>query len=254
MRVKKVRLDRPNTVFVLPSLFSIINLFFGFKSVILTFHGRYRAAAFWIILAAVMDGLDGIVARATKSSSDFGVELDSLSDSVSFGLATSVLLYFWGMKQAGGPGVFFSFLFLTAGLLRLARYNIRTKVLTDRRHYQGLTVPSAAIFMSAVVNYHSAPLETVGQAVMLMALTVAIALCMVSTLPYPNYIKLVTGRRIDVKSAFFMAVTVAAILFYPRIAILVIFGINVFSGPAVALARTLRKPAGKKRELPDVQH
>ncbi|HSA96591.1 MAG TPA: CDP-alcohol phosphatidyltransferase family protein, partial [Acidobacteriota bacterium] len=139
---------------VLPSLFSLTNLFFGFMSILLTFQGRYRPAAVLIIIAALMDGLDGLVARATHTPSDFGIELDSLADAVSFGLATSILLYYWGLEMAGPPAVFFSFVFLTAGVLRLARYNVRTKVLSDRKHYQGLTVPSAAIFMCAIVNFH----------------------------------------------------------------------------------------------------
>ena len=133
---------------VIPSLFSLTNLFFGFLSVLLTFHGRYRTAALLIIIAAFMDGLDGLVARATHTPSDFGIELDSLADAVSFGLATSILLYYWGMEMAGPPAVFFSFVFLTAGVLRLARYNVHSHVPSDRKHYQGLTVPSAAMFMA----------------------------------------------------------------------------------------------------------
>jgi CDP-diacylglycerol--serine O-phosphatidyltransferase len=140
---------------VLPSLFSLTNLFFGFMSVLLTFHGRYRVAALLIIIAALMDGLDGLVARATHTPSDFGIELDSLADAISFGLATSILLYYWGMEMAGPPAVFFSFVFLTAGVLRLARYNVRSRVPSDRKHYQGLTVPSAAMFMAAIVNFPS---------------------------------------------------------------------------------------------------
>jgi CDP-diacylglycerol--serine O-phosphatidyltransferase len=106
---------------VLPSLFSLTNLFFGFMSVLLTFQGRYRMAALLIIIAALMDGLDGLVARATNTPSDFGIELDSLADAISFGLATSLLLYYWGMAMAGPPAVFFRFIFLTAGVRRLAR-------------------------------------------------------------------------------------------------------------------------------------
>jgi len=118
MRSKRVQTG----VSVLPSLFSLTNLFFGFMSVLLTFQGRYRAAAILIIIAALMDGLDGLVARATHTPSEFGVELDSLADAVSFGLATSILLYFWGMETAGTPAVFFSFVFRDAvGLLDLAR-------------------------------------------------------------------------------------------------------------------------------------
>jgi CDP-diacylglycerol--serine O-phosphatidyltransferase len=246
MKVKKLQ----KGIFLLPSLFTLTNLFFGFMSILLTYHGRYRMAAFWIIVAAVMDGMDGIVARATKAPSDFGIELDSLSDSVSFGLATSVLLYFWGMKLAGTPGVFFSFLFLTAGVLRLARYNVRTRVLPDRKHYQGLTVPSAAIFMSSIVIFHPAPLETRELAFGLAVLTVLIALCMVSTFPYRNYMKVRHSHRIDILTALLLAVTLAGLVFYPRIILLTLTGINVLSGPTVALARVLKKSRPRKKRVP----
>ncbi|MGA2362653.1 MAG: CDP-diacylglycerol--serine O-phosphatidyltransferase [Candidatus Aminicenantales bacterium] len=247
MKTKKLH----KGIYLVPSLFTLTNLFFGFMSILLTYHGRYRMAALWIVVAALMDGMDGLVARAMKAPSDFGIELDSLSDAVSFGLATSVLLYFWGMKLAGPPAIFFSFLFLTAGVLRLARYNIRTKSLPDRKHYQGLTVPSAAIFMGSLVIFHPAPLETRELAIGLIALTFLVALCMVSTFPYRNYTKVLQGRRIDILTALLAAVSIAGLIFYPRVALLVLTGLNVLSGPATVLARAgkkglKRKPAAKE--------
>ena len=235
-------------VMVLPSLFSLTNLFFGFMSVLLTFQGRYRMAAFLIIIAALMDGLDGLVARATHTPSDFGVELDSLADAVSFGLATSVLLYFWGMEMAGPPAVFFSFIFLTAGVLRLARYNVRSRVPSDRKHYQGLTVPSAAMFMAAVVNFHPLPLATRQSGFLVAVLTLLVSLCMVSTFPYRNFVKAFIGQRIEIRSALFLAVSLFGVLFYTRIFLLLYFGLNVLSGPTAALFRALRKQPRKKPE------
>jgi CDP-diacylglycerol--serine O-phosphatidyltransferase len=247
MKTKKLQ----KGIYLIPSLFTLTNLFFGFMSILLTYHGRYRMAALWIVVAALMDGMDGLVARAMKAPSDFGIELDSLSDAVSFGLATSVLLYFWGMKLAGPPAIFFSFLFLTAGVLRLARYNVRTKSLPDRRHYQGLTVPSAAIFMGSLVIFHPAPLETRELAIGLIALTFMVTLCMVSTFPYRNYMKVMQGRRIDILTALLAAVSFAGLIFYPRVALLVLTGLNVLSGPATVLTRAAkkglkRKPAAKE--------
>jgi len=233
---------------VLPSLFSLTNLFFGFMSVLLTFHGRYRMAATLIIVAALMDGLDGLVARATHTPSDFGIELDSLADAVSFGLATSILLYFWGMEMAGPPAVFFSFVFLTAGVLRLARYNVRSRVPSDRKHYQGLTVPSAAMFLAAVVNFHPAPLATRESGFFVAVLTLLIALCMVSTFPYRNFIRAFIGHRIDIRTALIVAVCLFGALFYPRYFFLLFFGLNVLSGPTLALVRALKKRPRKKTE------
>ena len=240
-------------IFVVPSLFTLANLFLGFLSILLTYHGRYYAAAFLLVVAALMDGMDGLVARALKVPSDFGIELDSLSDAVSFGLATSVLLYFWGMKLAGTPAVFFSFLFLTAGVLRLARYNVRTKSLPDRKHYQGLTVPSAAIFMGSLDIFHPSPLETRELAFGLAVLTVLIALCMVSTFPYRNYMKVRGSHKIDILTVLLLAVTLAGFIFYPRLVLLFFTGLNVLSGPVTILVRAVRKSLKKKtaaKEIP----
>jgi hypothetical protein len=95
--LKKKRQD----LYFLPSLLSIISVFFGFMSIVSSLHAHYSWAAFWIILAAMMDGLDGIIARATHSASEFGTQIDSLADTFSFGAAPSILLYLWGMQSAG---------------------------------------------------------------------------------------------------------------------------------------------------------
>jgi CDP-diacylglycerol--serine O-phosphatidyltransferase len=238
----------PPGINLVPSLFSLTNLFFGFMSVLMTFHGRYRTAALLIIIAALMDGLDGLVARATHTPSDFGVELDSLADAVSFGLATSLLLYYWGMEMAGPPAIFFSFVFLTAGVLRLARYNVRSHMPSDRKHYQGLTVPSAAMFMGSVVNFHPVPLATRESGFLVAVLTLTLSLFMVSTIPYRNYIKAFMSRRIDTRTALFVAVSLFGVLFYTRYFLLLFFGLNVLSGPVAALVRAVRKHPRKKAE------
>ncbi len=232
---------------VLPSLFSLTNLFFGFMSILLTFHGRYRMAAFLIIVAALMDAFDGLVARATHTPSDFGIELDSLADAVSFGLATSVLIYYWGMEMAGPPAVFFGFVFLCAGVLRLARYNVRSHVPSDRKHYQGLTVPSAAIFMASIVNFHPVPLAARESGFLIALVTLVVSLFMVSTFPYPNFIKALMSRRVNIRTGLVAAVSLFAVLFYTRYFLLVFFGLNVLSGPVSALFKAARKQPKKKR-------
>jgi CDP-diacylglycerol--serine O-phosphatidyltransferase len=244
MKVKKPHYG----INVLPSLFSLTNLFFGFMSILLTFQGRYKQAAVLIIIAALMDGLDGVVARATNTPSDFGIELDSLADAISFGVATSVLLYYWVMEMAGPPAVFFSFVFLTSGVLRLARYNVRTKVPSDRKHYQGLTVPSAAMFMAAIVNFHPAPLAARSSGFLVAVATLLVSLCMVSTIPYRNYVKALLGHRIDIRNALIVAISLFGVLFYQRYFLLIFFGLNVLSGPTFAFSKLFKKHPRKKSE------
>lgn len=227
--------------FLLPSIFSITKVFFGFISLISCFHARYGWAAFWIILAAVMDGLDGIVARSTGTQSDFGTQLDSLSDAFSFGAAPCILLYFWGLQVAGTAGALFSFIFLTAGILRLARYNVTQKSQESRKHYVGLTVPSASMFLASLIFLYPHPLETKLAAAGLALVVTFVSFCMVSTIRYRNFLGFNFRKRISLKTALALAVIIGGLIFYTRIFLLCFFSVNVLSGPADALVRLLRR-------------
>jgi len=235
-------------IYFLPSLFTLANLFFGFLSLTATFYGKYRWAALWIVIAAALDGLDGLVARATKTQSEFGVQLDSLADAVSFAAATSLLVYFWGLKTAGPAGVFFSFLFAAGGVLRLARYNIKTKSQIDRRYYMGLTVPSAGIFIASLVLIHPAPLYQRPTAFYLAGLVFIVSLLMVSTLRYRNFVTFFINRPIDIKSSLLMAVILSGLLFRPRYFLLIFFTCNILYGPVDYLVTSFRKKLLKKHQ------
>jgi CDP-diacylglycerol--serine O-phosphatidyltransferase len=249
----KIKQTVPRLYF-LPSLFTLTNVFFGFMSLTSTFYGRYRWAALWIIIAAVLDGLDGLVARATKTTSDFGIQLDSLADAVSFATATSVLIYFWGLKIIGPAGGFFSFLFIVGGLLRLARYNIRTKNLPDRRFYQGLTVPSAAIFLASLVIFHPSPNYENLTAVFLAGIVLIVSLLMVSTLRYRNFISIFQNRPIDIKSGLLLAMIIAALIFRPKYFLLIFSTLNVLAGPVdFLLVRLRKKLLARKTERENAQ-
>jgi len=234
-------------VFLLPSLFTLTNLYLGYLSIAATFEGRYRWAAIYIIIAAVMDGLDGLVARLIKATSDFGIQLDSLADTVSFGLATSFLIYIWGLWPTGAKMPFISFLFLTAGVLRLARYNIRTKSQTDRKTYQGLTVPSAAMFMASLVFAHPEPLETRPPAFLIGLLVVIISFFMVSTMRYPNLLSFSPRKKVDAKSLLIVAVFLGGLFLHADIFLVAFFTLNVLSGPALALAKLLQQNTRRRK-------
>lgn len=234
-------------VYLLPSLFTLTNLYLGYLSVAATFDGRYRMAAVYILIAAAMDGLDGLVARLIKGSSDFGIQLDSLADTVSFGLATSLLVHIWGLRPTGAHMPFVSFLFLTAGVLRLARYNIRTKSQGDRKTYQGLTVPSAAIFMASLVYAHPEPLETRPLALLAGLLVVIMSFFMVSTMRYPNLLSFSPRKRVDAKSILVLAVFLGGLFLYTEIFLVAFCTLNVLSGPALALAGLLRQNSRRRK-------
>src|ERR1700739_4935016 len=140
-RLSRERLSRG--VSVLPTLFTVGNLFCGYLSIWCSIRGTFETAAYLVIVAAVLDALDGRIARMTNSASEFGEEYDSLADLVSFGVAPAVLAYSWGLADFPRPGFVASFLFVVCGSMRLARFNIQTKV-ADKRYFVGLPIPAAA--------------------------------------------------------------------------------------------------------------
>lgn len=170
---------------VIPNLFTITNLFCGFASIVHTIEHDFKQAAAMIVLGGVFDALDGVMARLTNSSSEFGVELDSLSDVVTFGVAPSVLVYVLFGYTMNPLGMLLSAMPAMFGALRLARFNVQL-VGFDKNYFRGLPVPSAAFLIVSYVYFYfdaASPhwwLSGAG----LMALTIVVSLIMVSTIKY----------------------------------------------------------------------
>lgn len=177
---------------VVPSLFTILNAFCGFLSIIEASQGNIAQAAWLIVLAGVFDSLDGVMARITKSCSQFGVELDSLSDVVSFGLAPSYMVYVAYLHTLGTLGMLIAAMPLAMGAIRLARFNVQL-VGFDKDHFNGMPIPMQAITVCAfLLEYYvdGAGLSPVN-ATVLVWLVIGLSLLMVShikydTLPKPS--------------------------------------------------------------------
>ncbi len=137
-------------VYLLPNLITAAGIFAGFYVIIATTDGHYERAAWFILLAAIFDGLDGKVARLTGTSSKFGVELDSLADVISFGVAPGVLLYDWALRPFGNLGWLAAFLYVICGALRLARFNVQVSTVESRR-FVGMPIPAAACIVATCV-------------------------------------------------------------------------------------------------------
>jgi CDP-diacylglycerol--serine O-phosphatidyltransferase len=135
---------------VVPSLFTVLNMFSGFMSIVHASRDEFIPACWFIILAAGFDALDGIMARITKSTSQFGVEIDSLSDVVSFGAAPAFLVYQFSLRSLDGLGIFLSSLLMIFAGLRLARFNVQL-VGFDKDHFVGLPVPVSAITVASFI-------------------------------------------------------------------------------------------------------
>ena len=170
---------------VVPSLFTVLNMFSGFMCIIHASRGEFLPAAWFIVLAAGFDALDGIMARITRSSSAFGVEIDSLSDVVSFGAAPAFLVYQVYLSQLGSLGIFLSSLLMVFGGLRLARFNVQL-IGFDKDHFVGLPIPVSALTVASFVMNYNVPgggMSPEAGAV-LPWMTVVLGLLMVSKVRY----------------------------------------------------------------------
>jgi len=197
---------------VVPSLFTVLNMFSGFMSIVHASRNDFIPACWFIILAAGFDALDGIMARITKSTSQFGVEIDSLSDVVSFGAAPAFLVYQFSLHSLDGLGIFLSSLLMIFAGLRLARFNVQL-VGFDKDHFVGLPVPVSAItaasFVFNAVN-GTEPFRSFASDI-LPWLSVVLALLMVSKVRYDTLPK-ISPRAIRKEPWKFLFFTLAVVV------------------------------------------
>lgn len=172
-------------IYIVPNFVTTANMFCGFYSIIASIHGDFVTGAWAILAASIFDMLDGRIARLAKATSQFGVEYDSLSDLMSFGVAPAILLYLWGLEPFGRLGWAAAFLFMACGALRLARFNVRAAT-APKNFFQGLPIPMAAGMVATFVIFCQAMGWTEMQFTMLL-LSFALASLMVSTIPFPSF-------------------------------------------------------------------
>jgi len=201
-------------IYALPALFTAGNVFCGFLSLDASSRGAYDLAAMLVFVAALLDGLDGRVARWTNTTSAFGEQLDSLADVVSFGVAPAFLVHQWGLAPFGRAGLLVSFLFAVCGALRLARFNVQIHVV-DKRHFVGLPIPSAAGALCGLI--WSVPREALTDPLrgLFVGITAALAFLMVSTFRYRSF-KDVDRRTRRGRFYFLLFATVLALVYWLR--------------------------------------
>lgn len=197
-------------VYLLPNTITLCGMFSGFFAIISALNGHYLHAAWAIILANIFDGLDGWIARLTNTSTRFGIELDSLSDLVAFGVAPSILLYKWALMPFGRLGWAAAFLFVACGALRLARFNIQTGA-PGSKAFKGMPIPGAAtVLASVVIFYYEFWTGVPEKSFFFPAITILLALLMVSTLRYHG-VKEIDFRE---KKPFWVLIVFVLILFF----------------------------------------
>jgi CDP-diacylglycerol--serine O-phosphatidyltransferase len=234
-------------VYVLPALFTVGNIFCGWLSIDAAFSGHFDRAAMLVFLAAILDGLDGRVARMTNTSSAFGEQLDSLADVVSFGVAPAFLVYRWALVDFGRAGLFVSFLFVVCGACRLARFNVQVHVV-DKRYFVGLPIPSAAGALCGLIWVLPDPLPSLELKAVFIAVTVVLGYLMVSTLRYRSF------KDVDLKSRRsrmlvpIVAIILASIAYLQEIALTVLLVVFALSGPVARLVSLVRAGRPKRTD------
>ncbi|GAB4215368.1 MAG: CDP-diacylglycerol--serine O-phosphatidyltransferase [Sandaracinaceae bacterium] len=257
-----MRFDLKKALFILPNLFTLSSIFCGFFAV-LTCLGAPTAESFYkaallIVFAMFFDTIDGRVARLTKTQSAFGVQIDSLADVVSFGVAPAVLLYRWSLHLLGDAGTVISFLFLACGAIRLARFNVLATAPTGApkkpsKFILGLPIPGAAgIVVSIVVANHAVTGNFEAQPYLVSAVVVALSFFMVSTIKFRSFKDVRWGLR----SVFFVitavgSATAIAVVFHPAFALVWMLAGYITIGLVEAVLDVSRRLAGKPSRLVD---
>jgi CDP-diacylglycerol--serine O-phosphatidyltransferase len=233
---------------VLPTVFTVGNLFCGFSSVIQSIQGELVTSAVMIFVAGVLDGLDGRIARLTGSASAFGLQFDTVADIVSFGLAPAVLGYQWILAPLGRIGWLAAFLYVVCTAMRLARFNIQTHA-SDKRYFVGLPSPLAGGTVASVVFAFPSLPRTEWLAGVAVAGMVAIAGLMLSRLRYRSFKELDLRLRRTFLLVLPIAALLVAIASHPEGMLLALCALYVFSAPVVAVWQRLRRI--RRPEVPD---
>ncbi|WP_300453703.1 CDP-diacylglycerol--serine O-phosphatidyltransferase [Accumulibacter sp.] len=231
---------RRRGIYVLPNLFTTAALFCGFFAIVKAMMGNFEQAAVAIFIAMVLDGLDGRVARMTRTQSAFGAEYDSLSDMVSFGVAPALVIYAWALKDMGRLGWIAAFIYCAGAALRLARFNTTLEVM-DRRYFQGLPSPAAAALVAGFL-WVMIDKNVVADDVRWLAcgLVIFAGISMVSNIRFYSFKDVNLRRSVPFISVVAIALAFAVVSYDTPLALFGLFVAYAFSGYVLALTRVIR--------------
>jgi CDP-diacylglycerol--serine O-phosphatidyltransferase len=201
------------SIYILPNLLTASSIFVGILSVIESSKGNFEKASIFLFIALLLDGLDGRVARMTNSTSDFGVEFDSLADIVSFGVAPAMMLYFYTGVDYGKFGAMVSALFVVFGAIRLARFNVTTKNI-EPSLFIGLPIPTAAVAVTIWIMFFDS-YELKDYSIFILSFTLFVAILMVSNIRYPSFKKMDFSRANILKMFVLLVVILGVIYVFP---------------------------------------
>jgi CDP-diacylglycerol--serine O-phosphatidyltransferase len=252
-------------IYVLPTLFTCGNMSFGFLSMITSFNGYFTKAAWFLICAIACDMLDGRIARMTKTTSEFGVQMDSLSDLVSFGIAPAIMMYMLVLKYYGKVGIAIAILFVLCSALRLAKFNVMAQEGILHKTFIGLPTPaSAGVIISFVLSYEllypsslttlnfkTIPILMNSMPLFFKAMPVVIIILsflMVSNVPYWSFKKIKLERPKAMRLMLMIIVMVLLILAFPQNIFFILFSVYALSGLLLYVSRILFRARLKKED------
>ncbi len=233
-------------VYLLPNLLTSASLFGGFYAIVASFDGQFGKAAVAIIISAVLDGLDGRVARLTGTSSKFGVEYDSLADLVAFGLAPGILIFTWALRSFGRYGWLAAFLYVVCGALRLARYNVQLTTLESKR-YKGLPIPAAGVLVASTVLifFSCGKGQEMAKHITVLVFVDLLAFLMISNVKYYSFRELNLSQRMPFRLLVGLIFLLIAIAAEPPLMLFILSFGYVISGPVTTLVDRRKRQRAK---------
>jgi CDP-diacylglycerol--serine O-phosphatidyltransferase len=221
--------------YLLPSLFTIGNMLLGFYAIVLGLRQEFRIAALLVFIAAILDTLDGRIARMTGTESEFGKEYDSLADVVTFGAAPALLTYLWGLRPFDRDAWLIPLFYMVCAATRLARFNVQTKI-TDSRYFVGLPVPAAAGMICSILfftpdNHSGSEALRVWMQVLVATALLLIGVLMVSTFRYYSFKKFDLRKRWSFRALIPIAAIVLVMYYIPHAFFLLLALVYTLSGP-----------------------
>jgi len=222
---------RRRGIFLLPNLFTSGVLFSGFYAIVQAMNGRYELAATAVFVAMVLDGLDGRIARLTRTQSEFGAQYDSLADVVAFGAAPALIMYEWALQPLGRLGWIVAFVYCVCVALRLARFNTNIGVV-DKRWFQGLPSPSGAALVAGLVwIMNDLEVDPVGWGrVLAVVFTLFAAITMVSSIPFYSFKTINFRRAVPFWAVLVIVLILVVVTSYPPLVLFSFFVVYSLSG------------------------
>ena len=224
--------DKPYVrgIYLLPNLFTVAGLFAGFYAIIAATKGYFDSAAIAIFIAMLLDALDGRIARLTHSQTEFGEQMDSLSDMVCFGITPALVLYEWSLMHMGKPGWLAAFFYTVCTALRLARFNSQSQQ-ENKRYFQGLSTPAAAGVVASMI-WVCAEFQMMGRhfSFTVALIAVVLGLLKVSTIRYRSFKDLDVRGKVPFIVILIIVLGLVLISFDPPAVLLALFVAYVLSG------------------------